>query len=107
MKNLAKFYKNPTIENSGNNVLILSAVSSMIIGIVIYLFVGTDMFQYKIQELIHDIGKDFWIKSLLFLSRSINFLISICVFLSKIFFLKKSGFFLIIFMSCIVFFLFY
>ena len=28
-------------------------------------FVGTDMFQYKIQELIPNIGKDFWIKSLL------------------------------------------
>ena len=28
-------------------------------------FIGTDMFQFKIQELIPDIGRDFWIKSLL------------------------------------------
>ncbi len=28
-------------------------------------FIGTDIFQYKIQELIPDIGRNFWIKSLL------------------------------------------
>jgi len=27
-------------------------------------FIGTDMFQYKLQELFPNIGKDFWIKSL-------------------------------------------
>ena len=28
-------------------------------------FIGTEVFQYKIQELLPDIGRDFWIKSLL------------------------------------------
>ena len=53
-------------------------------------FIGTELFQYKIQEILPDVGKKFWINSLIeSLKQSENYVISDLRFLHEYEELKK------------------
>ena len=54
-------------------------------------FIGTELFQYKIQEILPDVGKKFWINSLIeSLKQSENYVISDLRFLHEYEELKKT-----------------